>query len=236
MVTKKNIKTRMRTRSLEFIWVCDCSGSMSQDNKIESLNSAIRESIPHMRDIAEDNPFANVYIRALKFADGASWHLPERTLVSEFEWKDLDVKEDDLTEFGAALRMLSEQLDESRMPMRGLTPVLVLVTDGAPTDDWKLALKELLNQRWAKKAIRIGIAIGKEANLRPIKRFIDNDEIPPLVAKNVPELVHYIKWASTAVVDHVSSPASQAATTTTKGSVPPPIAIPECQSELPDDW
>lgn len=37
---------RMSTRPLHFVWIVDCSGSMSIEGKIQSLNNAVRESIP----------------------------------------------------------------------------------------------------------------------------------------------------------------------------------------------
>ena len=39
----------LASRPLHFIWVADCSGSMSVDGKIQALNNAIREAIPHMQ-------------------------------------------------------------------------------------------------------------------------------------------------------------------------------------------
>ena len=56
---------------MHFIWITDCSGSMSQDGKIQTLNMAIREAIPHMRKAADDNPHANLLVRAVSFA--GSW-------------------------------------------------------------------------------------------------------------------------------------------------------------------
>ena len=61
----------LASRPLHFIWICDCSGSMQSDGKIQSLNNAIREAIPHMLRAAEENPHAQVFVRALKFSDGA---------------------------------------------------------------------------------------------------------------------------------------------------------------------
>ena len=65
----------MATRPLHFIWICDCSGSMGQGGKIEALNNAIREVIPHIRGVADENPNAEILIRAIKFSDGAQWHI-----------------------------------------------------------------------------------------------------------------------------------------------------------------
>jgi len=57
MITKRP-GGELATRPLHFIWICDCSGSMAVDAKIQSLNTAIREAIPHMQGVADENPNA----------------------------------------------------------------------------------------------------------------------------------------------------------------------------------
>src|SRR5947209_4904366 len=57
----------MAARPLHFFWIADCSGSMAGD-KIQSLNTAIREAIPEMRRVAANNPNAQVLVRAIKFS------------------------------------------------------------------------------------------------------------------------------------------------------------------------
>jgi uncharacterized protein YegL len=86
----------------------------------------------------------------------------------------------------------------------------VLVSDGAPTDDFSSGLKALMDQGWGKKAVRISIAIGEGANLEVLQRFMGHPELLPLVAHNASDLVKYIRWASTAVLQSASAPASQA--------------------------
>ena len=49
---------RLSARPLHFFFVTDASGSMAVDGKIQSLNNAIREAIPHLREVAAQNPFA----------------------------------------------------------------------------------------------------------------------------------------------------------------------------------
>jgi len=49
------------TRPPHFIWICDCSGSMGVDGKIQALNNAIREAIPHMREEDRDEVTWNSY-------------------------------------------------------------------------------------------------------------------------------------------------------------------------------
>lgn len=197
----------MATRPLHFIWIADCSGSMAGD-KIQQLNHAILESLPAMRDAANENPNAQVLVRALKFSSGAQWHVSQPTEVNDFKWPDLTA--DGVTDMGRAMEMLADALKVSVLGDRALPPVLVLLSDGMPSDDFGGGLKKLLNEPWGKKAVRISIAIGQDADLDALQKFIGNNEIKPLVANNGPTLVKYIKWASTAVLKAASTPASQA--------------------------
>ena len=63
----------LASRPIHFFWVVDCSGSMSYDGKMEVVNTAIEECIPEMASAADNNPSAQLLIRALQFSSGASW-------------------------------------------------------------------------------------------------------------------------------------------------------------------
>lgn len=216
----------MSSRPLHFIWITDCSGSMSGE-KIESLNYAIKNAIPSMREVASENPNAKVLVRAIKFSDGAEWHIDDATAVDKFEWKNLQAG--GLTDLGVALSMVADKLKIPPMSERALPPVLVLLSDGQPTDDYKAGLSKLLSLPWGKKAVKIAIAIGEDADMDVLQNFIDDPERLPLQANNSDSLVHFIKWASTAVVKAASAPPSQLKGESVKGNVaipaPPPADI-----------
>ena len=215
----------LATRPLHFIWIADASGSMKDDGKIQSLNMAIREAIPHMQKVASENPNAQVLVRAIKFASGAQWHISQPTPVEDFKWEDL--KADGVTDMGKALTMVAEQLTIEKMGERALPPVLVLISDGQPTDSFEKGLQKLMDdpkEHWGKKAVRIAIAIGQDADHDVLQKFIGHNEIKPLQANNPEALVNYIKWVSTAVLKSASAPASQATAATSSNAVtPPPI-------------
>jgi uncharacterized protein YegL len=179
---------------------------MEQDGKIQALNNAIREAIPHMRKVAEDNPNAQVLVRAVKFSNGAQWHISQPTPVADFAWQDLPAEGE--TEMGKALALVAEQLKMPPMSNRALPPVLVLISDGQPTDDFEAGLKALLDEPWGKKAVRIAIAIGQDADHEVLQKFIGHPEMKPLAANSPEALVKHIKWASTAVLKSASSPAA----------------------------
>lgn len=204
---KKRPGGAIASRPQHFIWIADCSGSMKVDGKIQALNNAIREAIPHMRDVAAENPNAQVLVRAVKFSNGAQWHHQQPTPVQEFEWQDLAA--DGLTDMGKALQLVAEQMKIPPMSERALPPVLVLISDGQPTDEFGLGIKELLDIPWGKKAVRIAIAIGEDADYDVLNRFIANPEIKPLQANNPEALAKHIKWVSTVVLKSVSLPVSQ---------------------------
>ncbi len=193
----------LATRPLHFIWILDCSGSMAGE-KIRSLNFALRESIPAMQQSADENPNASVLVRALRFSDGAQWHIAAPTPIGSFTWTDVDSR--GVTDMGTALGVVAEQLRMPPMTDRALPPVLVLVSDGQPTDDFPAGLARLMAEPWGRKAVRIAIAIGSDADLDVLESFMGNPEMKPLRADNAATLVQYVKWASTAVLKAASSP------------------------------
>lgn len=214
-------------RPLQFIYIVDCSGSM-EGKKIETVNNAVRESIPAMQKVADENPNCEVMVRVVKFSDGAQWMVSQPTEIHSFKWSDLDAG--GVTDMGKALFLVSEALDVSKMPERGLPPVLVLLTDGQPTDEFAPGLKALMDQPWGKKAVRVAVAIGDDADLEPLGKFIGNSEVKPLIATNIQDLANKIKWASTVPLKAASAPASrvraQGDSTVTNVPIPaPPPAV-----------
>jgi uncharacterized protein YegL len=201
---------------------------MEQDGKIQALNTAVREAIPHMRKVAEDNPNAQVLVRAVKFSNGAQWHISQPTPVADFAWTDLTAEGE--TDMGKALELVAEQLKMPPMSERALPPVLVLISDGQPTDDFESGLRALMNEPWGKKAVRKAISIGRDADPEVLQRFIGNPELKPLAANSPEALVKHIKWASTAVLKSASSPAAGADTPAGTG-VPIPTAAPAVTTE-----
>lgn len=196
----------LASRPLHFFWMVDCSGSMYGE-KIGAVNHAIQSTIPEMADAASDNPNAQLLIRTLKFSTGATWITSNPVPVEDFAWEDLDA--DGVTDLGKAFDLLSAQLTIPPMTDRALPPVIVLLSDGCPTDNYKDSLNKLKHLPWGKKAVKIAISIGQDADNDVLADFTGNRELV-LQANNAAALTKMIKWASTAA-SVVSAPASRVA-------------------------
>jgi len=62
-----------------------------------------------------------------------------------------------------------------------------------------------MKEPWGKKAVRIAIAIGEDADYETLQKFIGHPELKPLQANNPEALVRHIKWVSTAVLKSASA-------------------------------
>jgi uncharacterized protein YegL len=178
-------------------------------SKIQALNFAIKEAIQPMQDTASENPHAQILVRAVTFSTGSRWHVANPVPVADFKWA--DVSASGLTDMGQALTLVAEQLRIPPMTDRALPPVLVLISDGQPTDDFGSGLKKLMAEPWARRAVRLAIAVGSDADHDVLSKFIGQGELKPLQASNSAALIQFIRWASTAVLKSASSPASQPA-------------------------
>ncbi len=194
----------LASRPLHFFWVVDCSGSMYGE-KIQIVNNAIQDCIPEMVSAADNNPNAQLLVRALKFSSGASWITANPVPIEDYAWDPMDAG--GVTDLGKACDLLAAQLAMPPMPSRALPPVVVLLSDGQPTDDYKTALNKLKALPWFKKAVKIAISIGQDADDDVLVEFVGNRELV-LQANNAAALAKMIKWAST-TASMVSAPASR---------------------------
>ena len=184
-------------RTLTVFFLIDTSGSMS-GGKISSLNVAIRDTLPMLEQISSDNTDTEIKIAALQFASGCDWMYPHPLPVEDFEWNDLDAN--GLTSLGAAYQELSKKLSQTSGFMNdanaSCAPVMILFSDGVPTDDAKHGLEHLKDNNWYKSAIKIAVAIGDDANKDVLKEFANNNNEAVLTVHNVIDLKKMIYLVS----------------------------------------
>lgn len=174
-----DIVDQVPRRVMVLFFVVDTSGSMKGD-KLESVNTTVREIIPDIRDIAAGNTDAQIKVAALDFSSGVDWMYPQPKLVEEFEWIDLEAG--GLTSFGEACVELSNKLTIGEggfmSEAKGsFAPCIILLSDGQPTDNYKHGLEKLKGKKWFQKAIKIAIAIGNDVTDKGmLEEFTGNAE------------------------------------------------------------
>ena len=169
-------RIKIARRTMVLFFVVDTSGSMLGD-KIGSLNDAIRETVPDLRNLSSGNPDAAIKIDALQFDTDARWLYPQPIDSEDFQWNDLQVG--GLTSLGQALNALNEKLSKTQFLQEAAgsyAPVIILLSDGGPTDDYKYSLDNIKQNNWFKHAIKIAIAIGNDADKNVLAEFTGNSE------------------------------------------------------------
>lgn len=163
-------------RQMTLFFLVDTSGSMS-GSKIGAVNTAIREVLPTISEISEENADAAIKIACMSFATDVNW-LFAPTDVDGMTWNDLVAG--GTTALGAAMKELNRKLSRSEFmnsPTGNFAPVLFLMSDGQPTDEFQKGLAELQENKWFNVAIRVAIAIGDDADKEVLAQFTGNSEL-----------------------------------------------------------
>jgi uncharacterized protein YegL len=174
---------------------------MKIEARWQALNFAVGSMLPHLAAWEMKQEQAQVFVRAIAFADDAWWHIAEPLPVRNAKWVDLSYVEKGETSMGAAFRLVSEALEVGKLEARALRPAIVLITDGRPSDpaEFKAGLETLLSTPGGQAAIRVAVAIGRSANSGYLSQFISDPSMGVLVADNVDQITDQLVAASLAV-------------------------------------
>jgi uncharacterized protein YegL len=228
-------------RKLHVVLLLDTSKSMTGP-RIESLNQAVRTVLWALAEAAKRNPHADVYVRQLEFSSGARWRSPEWLAMKEYGegWDFKELSADGTTDFGAALDKLTEEFDPAKLGPFNFAPVLVLISDGLPTDDWQSALKRFNASPFGRsgRTIRAAVNVAGEADAAVLNAFTGNRQTV-VVANNSSHLVTFLTWATVTLTRHSSMGRSSAASGPGPGmnaaaTVPLPPPAPAASPGEPD--
>lgn len=192
--------------------IIDVSGSMA-GTRIEKVNDAMSEVPAQLAEINDDSLESKLLIAPMEFSSGARWFALKNNQPAEvesFRW--IDMRANGLTDLGAAFKLLAEKLTTEDkggwMKGRGgAAPVLILISDGGPTDDYKKNLEVLKKRGWFNAALKFAVAVDEGADRNVLAEFTGNMEavIDTQVIRN--DLASIVK----AVVVSASKTASKAA-------------------------
>ena len=169
--------TGMPRKQLHVFYVLDTSGSM-EGAKISTLNHAMDECTQALKTIADTNADAELKIAILEFNSGCNWMTvngPESLEDFEYDY----CKAGGLTDIGSALAELDTKLSRKtwlKSMVGAFYPIIIFMTDGYATDDYEKKLEEIRKNKWFHNAIKIGFAIGDDADTKMISSIVGNCE------------------------------------------------------------
>ncbi len=120
--------------------------------KIGAVNSTIEELINNdLKDLSESNPDAKIKLAVMKFSTGCEWMTPAPVSLERYgDWENIEA--DGLTAFGEACEELCSKLSKKTgfmtreaSPIGYYAPVIILMSDGAPTDNFEKGNENALN-------------------------------------------------------------------------------------------
>jgi len=191
-------KFEIPRRTMVLFFIVDTSGSMDGE-KINAVNTAIREVVPEIRDISNENADALIKIAVLEFSSGVKWHTTNGPVdANDYSWANLDAA--GTTDLGAACKALNEKLSTKengfmKEATGSYAPALFLISDGEPTDDWQKELDKLKQNNWFKASVKVALAIGDSADKKVLEAFTGSSETVVEV-HNKKMLIKMIKFVS----------------------------------------
>ncbi|WP_202907666.1 vWA domain-containing protein [Rhodopseudomonas palustris] len=180
-------------RRLPVYLVVDTSGSMSGE-PIEAVKNGIHSLLTSLRH----DPYAleTVHISVITF-DSDARQLAPLTEIMQFQAPDFMASGS--TQLGAALRLLSERIE--REVERGSAerkgdwkPLVFIMTDGIPTDDWR---PECGRFKTIKTGIVVACAAGPNADTAVLKEITEN--VVQLDTADTKTIEAFFKWVSSSV-------------------------------------
>ena len=163
---------------MTLFYLVDTSGSMC-GSRIGTVNAAMEECIPLLKEVAVANDDAEIKVAILQFSSGCSWITPASGPIGldDIIWNDLQAG--GMTEFGGALAELDKKLSRSEYlnsQTGAYAPVILLLSDGGPTDNWESDLARIKQNNWFKHAIKIAIDIESGSDRSVLAQFTGNPE------------------------------------------------------------
>jgi len=171
-------KEKPPRKTMALFFIVDTSGSMA-GSRIGAVNSAVEQTLEKLREMNADNLDAEIEVAFLEFSTGAKWLTDKGPMkVDNYYWNDMSAS--GMTDLGIAFKMLEEKLHKTSGFMQrasgSLAPVMFLMSDGEPTDDYKTQLTKLKANKWFQVSTKVALAIGDQANDTVLKEFTGYDE------------------------------------------------------------
>jgi uncharacterized protein YegL len=180
-------------RRLPVYLLLDTSGSMSGE-PIEAIRNGVQMMIHSLRQ----NPQAieTACVSIITFDSDARQIIPLTDLAS---FQMVDIKASGLTALGAGLHLLAEKLQtevaRTTPDQKGdWKPLVFIMTDGAPTDDWQAGYSKLKS---VDKGLVVGCAAGHGADDAVLKQITNS--VVRLDNADAESISKFFQWVTASV-------------------------------------
>lgn len=156
------------SRTIHVFFLVDASASM-MGRRIEEVNKTCSEVLGNFNII---NPDIDIRVNVLEFGTSVKWMFPYPVPIDEFTWQ--PITSDGLTSFGEACSELNLKMSSQGFFSSGqgiMKSLIILMTDGEPTDNYEEPFKRLLQNPYFKNSNRFAIGIGDGYNRSTLARF-----------------------------------------------------------------
>jgi len=159
---------------------------------------AVKNGVQMMVHSLRQNPQAieTAFVSIITFDSEAKQLIPLTDLAS---FQTIDLKAAGTTALGAALSLLADKLEnevtKTTLEQKGdWKPIVFIMTDGVPTDDWQAGFQKL---KAVKKGLIVGCAAGNNANDKVLKEIAD--QVVRLSNTDADSIGKFFQWVSASI-------------------------------------
>jgi len=188
-------------KSIPVVLLLDTSYSMS-GQPIDMLNKAVEAMIAEFKKAETMETFIKLSIITFGSENGVDLHT-SLTEVSKIDFQPLNVA--GATPMGTAFKMAKAMIEDKEIfKGRDYRPAIVLLSDGAPTDDWEQPLNDFISNGRSSKCDRMAVAIGS-ADESVLRKFIAGCENPLFYAEDASKIIDAFKKITMSVTMRTKS-------------------------------
>lgn len=197
----------------------DCSGSMYGE-AIEAVKQGLQTLVLALRK--DPSALECTCLSIITFASQATQVVPLTDLIS---FQIPAISASGSTSLGAALSLLCQcaqrEIVKNTSETKGdYRPLVFIMTDGEPTDDWMSGLKDFQQMKWG---VTVCCAAGPGSNLEVLNQ-ISPESVIQLQTADIDSISAFFKWVSSSIAVSSTKISEGSGELTGINQLPPPPA------------
>jgi len=239
--------TTTQPKPLPVVLVLDRSGSMAEAfdssgvgarSKITVLNEAVKRMLKTLSN--EESPASEFLLSVITFGGNARLDFSPSP-ASTFVFQELSAGGN--TPLGAALEVAKNLIEDRNLtPSRAYRPLVVLISDGLPNDDWQTSMQAFVGSGRSAKCDRMALGVGEDSitggGRLVLDLFVSDTNRAVFEAKDADSIHKFFKFVTMSVVTRSLSVNPDEVPDDAVVKVPTSsakVTAPNAEQELPDD-